>query len=72
MSGGVTDPVITPFVRQMMRGGWEVVKGQNSVCDKLGRCERCRRPYLYTFECKQVTLELCPWCDSTAAPVGQS
>lgn len=60
MSGGATDPVITPFVLAMQAAGWMVEsKGR---CAVLGRCPSCQNPYLFSFLLEHERIKACPFC----------
>lgn len=60
-AGAITDPVITPFVRALVREGYRI-KADRSGCDLLGTCPGCQSRYLFTALKDGKESVHCPHC----------
>ena len=57
-----TDPVITPFVQNHLKNGWEIKRTRLGY-DHLETCPECKSGYLYTFKKGLFSKQDCPNCD---------
>lgn len=58
----VSDPIITPFVKQWVAQGYAIKRSENSRCDLLKECPNCREKYRYTFIKDDAETKCCPHC----------
>jgi hypothetical protein len=59
----VTDPIITPFVKQWVARGFSIKKHGNGRADFLEECPHCKQKYRYTFIKEGVETKCCPHCE---------